>query len=117
MTVGKPAAPTWRKNLQNAVLRELVFVRQFPDLRCAELTGEIDGQRRTILATYQQVDQSTITLPCVDFQLTNGESPSFALLVLQTPDDSKAKSDVIRFDMNWNPSPKTGEPVIMNYTL
>lgn len=105
------------KELSERGFTELVFVREFPDLRCAELTGEIDGQSRKILITYQQTDQSTVTLPCVDFQSTNGETPSYALLVLQMPGNGKATSNVIRFDMNWNPNPKTGEPVIMNYTL
>jgi len=105
------------KELSERGFTELVCVREFPDLRCAELIGEIDGQPRTILVTYQQADQSTITLPCVDTQSTNGETPSYALLVLQMPDDSETTSDVIRFDMNWKPSPETGEPVIMNYRL
>lgn len=105
------------KELAERGFTELVFVREFPDLRCAELKGEIDGQPRTILVTYQQADQSTVTLPCVDFQSTNGETPSHALLVLQMPDDNNKTSGVMRFDMNWNPSLKTSEPVIMNYTL
>lgn len=105
------------KKLAERGFTELVFVREFPDLRCAELTGEIEGLRRTILVTYQRAKQSSVTLPCVDFQPTNGERPSYALLVLRMPDDNNKTSDVIRFDMNWSPSPKTGEPVIMNYTL
>lgn len=105
------------KELSERGFTELVFVREFPDLRCAELTGKFDGQPRKILITYQQANQSTVTLPCVDFQSTNSETPSYALLVLQMPGDSKATSNVIRFDMNWNPRPETGEPVIMNYTL
>ena len=105
------------KELAERGFSQLVFVREFPDLRCAELTGEINGQPRTILVTYQQADESTVTLPCVDFQPTNGETPSYALLVLQMPDDSKMTSNVVRFDINWNPVPKTGEPVIMNYAL
>ena len=105
------------KELSARGFTELIFVREFPDLQCAELTGEIDGQPRTILVTYQHAKQATVTLPCVNFRSTKGENPSYALLVLQMLDDSKMKSDVIRFDKNWNPEPKTGEPVIMNYTL
>jgi len=105
------------KELSERGFTELVFVREFPDLRCAELTGEIDGQPHTILVTYQQAAQSTVTLPCVDFESTNGEKPSYVLLVLKMPDARKTSSDVIRFDMNWNPGPQTGEPVIMNYAL
>ncbi len=105
------------KELSERGFTELVFVREFPDLRCAELSGEIDGLPHMILVTYQQAAQSTVTLPCVDFESKNGEKPLYALLVLKMPNDSKPSSDVIRFDLNWNPGPKTGEPVIMNYAL
>jgi tetratricopeptide (TPR) repeat protein len=105
------------KELSQRGFTELVVVREFPDLRCAELAGEIDGQPRTILVSYQQTAQSTVTVPCVDSHSTGDEKPSYALLVLQMPDEGTTTSEVIRFDMNWNPEPKTGEPLIMNYTL
>ncbi len=116
-TTWKICCSSVENELSERGFTELVFVREFPDLRCAELTGRIDGQPRTILVTYQQLDQSSVNLPCVDFQSTNGETQSCALLVLRMPDDSKTTSNVIRFVMNWKPSPITGEPVIMNYTL
>lgn len=96
---------------------QLIFVREFSDLRCAELTGVVDGQTRTILVTCQNADQSTVTLPCVNSESTSSGTPPFALLVMHAPDGSSTTLEVARFEMNWSPRSEIGEPVIMNYNL
>jgi len=95
---------------------ELVLVREFPDLQCAELTGEFDGQPVAILVACQQAGQSTVTLPCPDFpKLAAGDRPPCSLLVLQVPDGNGTSPKVTRFEQQWNPQNQNGSPVIMSY--
>ena len=97
---------------------ELVFVKEFPDLKCAELMGEIHGESRTVLVTIQAKDKAFATLPYVDFKsLTDGEQPLCSLLVLRLSDKKGTVSEVVRFDLEWNPKLRTGEPVVMDYQL
>ncbi len=96
----------------------LVFVREFPDLQCAELTGEFDGQPRTVLVTCQQKGQSSVSLPCPDSQSVAGEKRILcSLLVLQMSGENGVDPMVARFEQQWNPDAQAGEPLIMNYNL
>ena len=97
---------------------KLVFVREFPDLQCAELSGEFDGQPSTVLVTCQQTGKSTVTLPCPDLpKLADGERRVCALLVLQVPDGNGTAPRVTRFEQQWNPQTQNGSPVLMDYQL
>ena len=110
--------PLIEKDLTERGFTELVFVREFPDLHCAELTGEFDGQPGTILVTCQQTGQSTVTLPCPDHPADSGsEELPCSLLVLQLSGSNGAVAEVARFEREWNPHVEDGEPVIMNYHL
>ena len=96
----------------------LVFVREFPDLQCAELTGEFDGQLRTVLVTCQQNGQSSVSLPCPDSQPDAGDNRLLcSLLVLRISGENGVDPMVARFEQQWNPDAQGGEPVIMNYNL
>jgi tetratricopeptide (TPR) repeat protein len=106
------------KDLGERGFSSLVFVREFPDLHCAELTGAIDGQARTVLVTCQQQGQTSVTLPCPDVSgETGGPQPSFSLLVLRLSRKSDAVAEVAQFEQEWHPDADDGKPVIMNYNL
>ncbi len=110
--------PLIEEELAERGFTKLVFVREFPDLQCAELTGEFDGQRGTVLVTCQQGGQSTVTLPCPDLpKLAGGEPRPCTLLVLQGPDKNGTAPKVARFEQQWNPQTQNGSPVIMEYEL
>ena len=97
---------------------KLVFVREFPDLQCAELAGEFDGTPSTVLVTCQQTGKSTVTLPCPDLpKLPGGERPPCSLLVLEVPARNGTAPKVARFEQQWNPQSQNGSPVIMEYEL
>ena len=97
---------------------KLVFVREFPDLQCAEITAEFDGQPSTVLVTCQQTGKSTVTLPCPDLpELPGGERRPCSLLVLQMAENNGIAPKVARFEQQWNPQSQNGSPVIMDYEL
>lgn len=110
--------PWIEEELTERGFTKLVIVREFPDLKCAELTGEFDGQLSTVLVTCQQTGTSTVTLPCPDLlKLAGGERRPCSLLVLQMPDDNGTAPKVSRFAQQWNPQTQNGSPVIMEYEL
>jgi hypothetical protein len=97
---------------------KLRFVREFPDLQCAELTSEFDGKPSTVLVTCQQTGKSTGTLPCPDLpELAGGERRPCSLLVLQLSENNGIAPKVARFEQQWNPQTQNGSPVIMDYEL
>ena len=117
-TVWHDCRPLIEKDLTERGFRELVFVREYPDLLCAELTAAFDGQPGKILVTCQQTGQSTVTLPCPDHPADSGsEELPCSLLVLQLSGSNGAVAEVARFEREWNPHVEDGEPVIMNYHL
>lgn len=104
--------------LANRGFTKLVFVREFPDLQCAELTSEFDGRPNSVLVTCQQPGKSTITLPFPDLpELAGGGRRPCSLLVLQIPDNNGIAPKVSRFQQEWNPRTQNGSPVIMDYEL
>ncbi len=110
--------PLIEKELADRGFTELVFVREFPDLQCAELTGEFDGKPNTVLVTCQQKGKSTVTLPYPDLPTLAGvERQPCVLLVLQVPDKDGSDPEVARFELQWNPQSQNGSPVIMDYEL
>ncbi len=110
--------PLIEKELAERGFTQLVFVREFPDLQCAELTGDFDGKPNTVLVTCQQKGKSTVTLPCPDLRTLAGvERPPCVLLVLQVPDKDGSAPAVARFEQQWNPQAQNGSPVIMDYEL
>ena len=110
--------PLIEEELASRGFTKLVFVREYPDLQCAELTGEFNGQPGTVLVTCQQTGKSTVTLPCPDLpELAGGERRPCALLVLQVPDRNGTVPKVARFEQQWNPQTQNGSPVIMDYEL
>ena len=110
--------PFIEEELAERGFTKLVFVREFPDLQCAELTGEFDGTPSTVLVTCQQTGKSTVTLPCSDVsKLAGGERRPCSLLVLQMPDGNGIAPKVARFEQLWNPQSRNGSPVIMDYEL
>ena len=110
--------PFIAQELADRGFTKLVFVREYPDLQCAELTGEFDGQPGTVLVTCQQDGQSTVTLPCPDLpKLAGGEPRPCTLLVLHGPDKNGTSPKVVRFEQQWNPQTQNGSPVIMDYEL
>lgn len=107
-----------QKDLADRGFTELIFVQQFPDLQCAELTGKFEGRTGVILVTCQQQGQSTVTLPYMDrAALAGNERPSCSLLVLRMPENNGHSPEVTRFEQQWDPSSQTGAAVIMNYEL
>ena len=110
--------PLIEKELAERGFTKLVFVLEFPDLQCAELSGEFDGQPSTVLVTCQQTGKSTVTLPCPDLpKLADGERRVCALLVLRVPDGNGTAPKVTRFEQQWDPQTQNGSPVIMDYQL
>jgi len=110
--------PMIEEELADRGFTVLVFVREFPDLQCAELTGEFDGQPRTVLVTCQQEGQSTVSLPCPDSEAVAGDKRLLcSLLVLRMSGKNGVTPSVARFEQQWSPDAQAGEPVIMNYDL
>ena len=110
--------PWIEEELADRGFTKLIFVREYPDLLCAEMTGEFQGQPGTVLVTCQHIGKSTVTLPCLDLpELAGGERRPCALLVLQVPDSKDAAPKVARFEQQWNPQTQNGSPVIMDYEL
>jgi len=106
------------KDLGERGFSSLVFVREFPDLHCAEMTGSFDGQSRTVLVTCQQQGQTSVTLPCPDPAVEAGsEQQPCSLLVLRLSDKSGAVAEVAQFEQEWHPNADDGKPVIMKYNL
>lgn len=117
-SVWNSCRPLIEKELAERGFSQLVFVREFPDLRCAELTGQFDGKLSTVLVTCQQKGKSTVTLPCPDVSILVGvERPTCSLLVLQVPGDNGTVPEVARFEQQWNPQTQNGSPVLMDYEL
>ena len=118
VSVWDSCRPLIEAELADRGFTEVVFVREFPDLQCAELTGKFSGQRGTILVTCQQTGKSTVTLPCPDLlALAGGERLPCTLLVLQGPDQNGTAAKVVRFEQQWNPETAHGSPVMMDYEL
>jgi len=110
--------PLIEEELAERGFTKLVYVREFPDLQCAELAGEFDGKPSTVLVTCQQAWKSTLTLPCPDLpKLPGGERRPCTLLVLEVPDRNGTAPKVARFEQSWNPQSQNGSPVIMEYEL
>jgi hypothetical protein len=110
--------PLIEEELAGRGFTKLVFVREYPDLQCAELTGEVGGLSGTVLVTCQQTGKSTVTLPCPDLlRLAGGERRPCSLLVLQVPDRNGIAPKVARFEQQWNPQTQNGSPVILDYEL
>ena len=106
------------KDLGERGFSSLVFVREFPDFLCAELTGAFDGQSRTVLVACQQQDQTTFTLPCPDPSVEAGsEQQPCSLLVMRLSGKSGTVAEVAQFEQEWHPNANDGKPVIMNYRL
>jgi tetratricopeptide (TPR) repeat protein len=110
--------PVIEAELADRGFTQLVFVREFPDLQCAELTGEFDGTPGTVLVTCQEKGKSTVTLPCLDLPtLAGAERPTCSLLVLRRPVENGTTPQVSRFEQRWSPESHNGSPVIMDYQL
>ena len=109
--------PLIEQELADRGFTEVVFVREYRDLNCAELKSEFDGQPRTVLVTCQQKGQSTMTLPCPASQADDGsETPTCSLLVLR-PAGKNGPAKVARFEQEWDSDLEVGEPLIINYPL
>ena len=106
------------KDLGERGFSSLIFVREFPDLHCAELTGDFDGQARTVLVACQQQGQTSVTLPCPDHTAVAGTRKlPCSLLVLRLSGSNGTVAKVARFEQEWNPDVGEGEPVIMKYHM
>ena len=117
-TAWQHCRPVIERDLTERGFSALVFAREYPDFRCAELTAEFDGVSYKVLVACQQHGQSTITLPCPDpAGDSEPEVRPCSLLVLQFADAKETPVKIVRFEQNWNPEADAGEPVIMNYPL
>ncbi len=96
---------------------DVMLIQEFPSLLCAELTGIIAGQRRTVLLACGSPDQTSLTVPSVTATVDgNGLAPKYSLLVLQPPTEDVGAARVIRFEPDWEPADHSSQPVIVRYS-